>query len=407
MPGLVYILFLLSAAVLVSCDSGLKSGPGSQLSVTLSAPVATGPDAPGLFAGQSATFTAGVSGSFGPYSLVWNFGGAAQNASSTLAASGDAIVNVVFHDQSAPPASFTAVVTVTDTRGVTQTDTVAFSLNATQNTAPVIESLTFQNDTVFVTASDADGDELSFSAHLDDATQTGLQPGNVTGNSAEFAIPTGLLNPAAILAGGPLPAVIVTVTDEHGASVSETLERGSFAAFPLADDTLYAIATSGHAKVGEKVRIVLATGSTAQPLLISSCSVVVENTAGLVHDSVDAGAPDDDGQANTPVDGVWADLGASGLFIEVGTGGFLVSTDLGDGTWYIPTYVLPFNASPAKVSGLLCSFELEFSEPGEYHLSFLRENVVSRTYYQNVVDGPEHFWGDIENDHAYNTIVVE
>ena len=152
----------------------------------------------------------------------------------------------------------------------------------------------------------------------------------------------------------------------------------------------------------------MATGDTAQPFLyLNSCAVVVENDARLVPNSLDGGSFDDDGAADTPMDGVWADVAASSIFVDAGFGGFLEGTDLGDGTYYIPFHVTPFNGTPITANGLLFSFELEFRKPGTYHLGFLEHNVISRTYYSDSLDGPDHFWSDISNNHDYNTIVVE
>lgn len=409
------ILCMLVLATLSSCfSSGGSSGgfPGGPR-VTQSAPAGTGPNAPGLFERESATFTASVSGVSGPYSLAWNFDGAAPNAISSLASSGESSVSVVFLELFASQV-FMAVVTVTDYRGVVVSDSVIFSLNETHNSAPVIESLTFQNDAVFVTASDADGDALSFSAHLDDAAQTELPIVNVSGTSAEFALVSGQLNPAAILTGGILPVVIVTVEDEHGASVSDTLERGSFAAFPLEDDTLYALATSGHARVGDKVQIVIATGDTAHPFkYLGGCGVLVENDAEYVDDSIDVGAPDMDGKPRTPIDGVWADIGATDFLVSEGNGGWLVTTDQGDGTYRLDFSITPLDGSAVTANGILFNFELEFTQPGSYHLDFQQLDVVPRTWYTDGMDfldgfkGTDYFWSDIENNHAYNTINVE
>ncbi|MEZ5338423.1 MAG: hypothetical protein R3F46_09160 [bacterium] len=136
------ILLAFALATLCGCSHGpsFVGNPGGPR-VILSAPVGTGPGAPALLAGESARFSATVNGVSGPYDLAWNFGGAAENTSSSLAASGQTSVDVVFP---ALPDSqnFTAVVTVTDFRGVQNSDSVTFSVDVTH--LPVAETSRFQ-----------------------------------------------------------------------------------------------------------------------------------------------------------------------------------------------------------------------------------------------------------------------
>ena len=80
---------------------------------------------------------------------------------------------------------------------MSQSDSVTFSVRETQNTAPVIDSATFAGGTISVTASDEDGDSLTFSATVSSGDVTVSGPNNATATSAEFTV-----TPGDIIAGG-------------------------------------------------------------------------------------------------------------------------------------------------------------------------------------------------------------
>src|SRR5690606_15890875 len=102
-----------------------------------------------------------------------------------------------------------------------------------------------------------------------------------------------------------------------GASDSGKIS-GAFEPFHLAPDTLYAIATSDRTSAGGNVRVVVATGDTANSFqYLNGCGVLCESDASYVPQSFDVGSPDDTpdvGSAN-PIDGVWGDMGATSFLL--------------------------------------------------------------------------------------------
>lgn len=387
-------------ALVSSCDTlNIGNGQPQRLAITLADPVGTGASGAILSGSETANFSATIVGVNGPFNISWNFGGAATNTTSTLAVAGTSTVGVTFVPLTAPK-TFTATATVTDSAGVSQSDSVTFTVRETQNTDPTIDSLTFAGGTISVTGSDADGDSLTFTAALDSGDVTVGAASATTATSAQFGV-----SPNDILAGGNF-TVTVTVSDGKGGTDSDSVS-GSFDAFPLADDTLYAIATSSSTSAGGNVRVVIATGDTANNFqYLNGCGVVCENGASYASTTFDVGNPDDTpdvGSAN-PIDGVWADMGATSFLLAPDN--FITGTDLGDGTSRTDFNVTPLGGSDITANGLLFNFEYTFASAGTYTLGFEAVNVVSRTYYQDSSAATDFFWGDITNSHAFNTITV-
>ncbi|MCB1216136.1 hypothetical protein KDL44_02005 [bacterium] len=399
-------------SVLCSCNGGHRitgGDPPQRLFITLTEPVGLGKDAPLLAGGQQARFTAEVTGVNGPFNISWNFGGGADNSTSSLAVAGTSTVDVTMKVISGQQ-DYTATATVTDAAGVSQSTSVNYQLLGWNNSAPLIEDLTLSSSNLLtVTASDEDGDELSFSLRraIDDKDLG--SPDTVDGYVAVWDLSEELApSPNDILANGNLSfgGFIATVTDEYGASVESEQVGGNFEAFPLEDDTLYAIATKTSVKVGDRVRIFVATGRPAHPFrYLNSVGVTCESGASYVGGSVDYGEFDDNPRYDEPVDGVWADAGASGF--QYDGFGFIHDESNLSGGIRTDFSIIPFVSADFHPVGILFSFEYVFSAPGEYHLGFEAVSVVSRTYYQDSTAAEDHFWSDISNEHPYNTIVVE
>ena len=395
------VLVALGLLVLVSsCDTlNIGSGQPQRLSITMNAPVGTGANAPELFGSQTATFSASIIGVNGPFNISWNFGGAATNTTSTLAVAGTSTVTVTFVDLAAAT-DFTATATVVDSAGVSQDDSVSFTVGPTQNKTPEILTATFAGGVITVTGTDEDlpDDTLTYTAALDSGDVTIGPATNASNDGATFAV-----SPNDIIAGGSFTAT-VTVTDDAGATDTATV-NGTFDAFPLDADTLYAIATSTSAGAGDSVRIAIATGDTANSFqYMNGCGVVCENGATYTSNTFDCGAIDGEAAPNAPIDGVWADMGATSFLL--GDDSFIVGEDLGDGTSRTDFNVTPLGGSDITANGLLFNFEYTFASAGTYTLGFEAVNVVSRTYYQDSSAATDFFWGDISNTHDYNTITV-
>ena len=397
MKNFIVLMALGLLALVSSCDTlNIGGGQPQRLSITLNAPVGTGASGNVLSGSETANFSASVIGVNGPFNISWNFGGAATNTTSSLATAGTSTVGVTFVDLAATQ-SFTATATVTDGANVTQSDSVTFSVRETQNAAPVITSATFAAGVVSVVASDADGDALTFSATVVSGNVTLGGPSNATATSADFSV-----SPGDIIAGGNF---VVNVVASDGTASDNADVNGSFGAFPLAADTLYALATAGSASAGGNVRIAVATGDTANSFqYMNGCGVTCESGASYNKKSFDTGDIDGDTEPGAPIDGVWADMGASDFLLP--NDSFIVGTDIGGGISRTDFNVTPLGGSDITANGLLFSFEYTFASAGTYNLGFEAVNVVSRTYYQDSSAATDFFWGNIANSHAFNTITV-
>ena len=84
--------------------------------------------------------------------------------------------------------------------------------------------------------------------------------------------------------------------------------------------------------------------------------------------------------------------------------------DFGDGPHY-PFRLRIHEGLPVASVGILFNYQYVFHEPGTYRLSILENETIPTdfpsTFYREFSTGPDHFWSDISNNHAYNTIVVE
>ncbi|MEZ5338424.1 MAG: hypothetical protein R3F46_09165 [bacterium] len=399
--GLILAVLVLALASLCGCET-LNKGTASphRTQVIIHAPVGTGPNGPWLFGNETGRFSATTTDPNGPFTFDWNFGGAATNTTSTLAQAGTSSVNVIFVSISSPN-QFTATVTMTTGDGRQASDSVTFSLGPVHTSLPSIDSLTVSGGIVTVSATDPDGDSLTFQAFLDSGNIDIEGPFNETSTSAQWK-----LSPRDVLTGGNW-TITVTADDGNGGTASDSLS-GGFDAFPLANDTLYAIATSSSTSTGSTVRIAVATGDTANNFqYLNGCGVVCENGASYAATTFDVGSPDDTpdvGSAN-PIDGVWGDMGATSFLLAPDN--FITGTDLGNGTSRTDFNVTPLGGTDITANGLLFSFEYTFASAGTYHLGFEAVNIVSRTYYQDSTAATDFFWSDISNNHAYNTIIVE
>jgi hypothetical protein len=397
------ILVLLLLAMLCGCET-LNKGVSQpeRLRVKMSAPVGTGPSGNVLGGCETANFTVDIVGGKAPYQIAWDFGGAAENTVSIQEIQGSNTVGIQFIEVYAQT-TFTAMATVTDSTRLSDFDLITFSFRETENSMPVLELLEYRDGIVTVQGYDfapciGGRAPVSFHAYVESGNVS-VSPEYIHNtNFAEFSV-----SPIDILAGS-LFTVGVTV-DDGSASTSDSIS-GSFDPFPLEPDTLYAIATKSRASVNESVRVVVATGLTASPMMyLDEFGVVCESGAQYLHGSFDTGEIDADPDPGIPVDGVWAQLGAASFLILDDR--FIGSTDLWNGTRRTDFSVLPLLGRELQVSGVLFNFEYRFRNPGTYTLGFEAVNETSRTFYLDSTATTEFFWSIIDNAHQYNTIVVE
>ncbi|MCB1219428.1 MAG: hypothetical protein H7A35_10570 [Planctomycetales bacterium] len=396
-----FAVFLMAICLTAACGNG-KSGT-VELSVELMQPIGTGSFSSNPLAQQPGRFSALVSGGTAPYELDWQFGGCADNQAAEVTEAGIVEADVIFYNLDAP-ATFTATVTVVDAIGNSDVDSVTFTVMVgTDLCWPSIDSARYEDGIISVHGSDPSGNSLYFVAELASGNVTVEGPFNETAVSAEFHVKVN-----DILEGGNfVVSVTASCVELPGWGTDTTDVFGSFDAFPLADDTLYAIATQTQAAVGEPVRIVVATGDTASSFqYLNSCILTWQVGGSYVGQSFDIGAPDDVPEQAVPIDGVWGDMGATSFLLNL----FPIETmPIGNGLLGTGFYVTPLGGSDITANGLLFNFQMEFAEPGTYTIGILDnpESVVSRTYYQDSTAAEDYFWSDISNNHAYNTIVVE
>lgn len=417
------VLTVLAIIFISSCESSRTvSGQPQRLSVTISAPTGVGVNAPGLFGQETARFSAAVIGVNGPFELDWNFGGAASNEHSTLAVAGTATIDVTLVGL-AMATDFTATVTVTDSAGVSQSDSVTFTVGEAQNmspeteedfntgtgsgeprgnTDPVFTSVEHVAGNVFVTTEDAEGDYVILKAELLSGDVDLAGPFRETGEGAEFHLFPQKRNISTDF------ELRLKAFDIYGGK-AEQLLSGSIEPFSIRPDSIYAMPAANKLFSGEDVLVTVSTGKTANPFqYMNGVTLSCDPGAEYVAKSLDFGSADEQIDSFGPVDpldGVWA---------AVNPQGFLRAPDEwhrmegnGTGLDFISFNITPLFGSDTTAGGDLFNFRLAFNEVGTYRLGFQTVYVVSRTYYQDSTASADFFWSDDSNLHPFNTIVVE
>jgi PKD repeat protein len=210
------------------------------------------------------------------------------------------------------------------------------------------------------------------------------------------------------VAGDYTATVRVTDDDTNTSTASIDISATDLV---LAADTLYAIPLATHAAVNEPVRILVATGQPAHPLvMLSSVAFTVEQAGAYVPDSFNFGIP---GGTRSHSDGYWALLGppppGDGQYIDLGDNMIPGSGTIIDGGLLRLTFVIVTNGmfkTPASIGNgaVLFSFEVTFDQPGTYHPGFqLNDGSYDQTYYSDDNVTPQR-WGAL--DQSY-TITIE
>jgi hypothetical protein len=407
--------------MLAACGGGQRNTTGDpphRVKITLEAPLGLGKDAPFVAGGQQARFAAEITGVNGPFDISWNFGAASLDSTSTLQAQGLATISTRM-ERLTGEQTHTVTATAVDALGNTQTASVTYQLLGWHNDPPLIESAEYSTASITAQASDIDGDELSYNLiNLTTGAELG-QPVELGENGAVWDLSgvTGSpLSPNDILAGGSsFGRFQVLVTDAFGA-VTRSEELGSdWAEFPLEDDKLYAFATKRRVKIGEPVRVLVATGRTSAWFkYMNSVWVLSTGNPQYVSDSFDLGDMDHypDLQLPTPVDGVWGVMDTS-EFIHWPPTIFDTTVSNGDDRNRMGFSIASNDARDVIAKGFLFSFEFTFHDKGVHRLEFapFTADLATGTWYSGGLDSEQNSvistWSDIDNDHQYNTIVVE
>jgi hypothetical protein len=209
-----------------------------------------------------------------------------------------------------------------------------------------------------------------------------------------------------VIVDGPLPV------NGH-AEQSIELELPQMA---LESDTLYALPLKTTVRVGEAVRIVVASGPTAHPFEAGGATVVIPvprddlTHVQVLYETLDYGAP---GGGEEVADGIWGQVAGNTSVYKPGISEIQEYTfgdaESGAEAKAIQCFPYIYGRDPiAGAQGALFNFEVTFAKPGDYPLLFqLGEQRPSypgdaihplRTHYTLSSDN-RHGWTDISNDH--------
>ncbi|MCB1185732.1 hypothetical protein KDL29_01085 [bacterium] len=378
--------------------------------------------------GSQAVWRVNVNGYNGPFTIHWDFGGGAvvneHDFSNELSPN---LLQVGMVNGTEAVKEYTVTVSVTDKVGETDTSTFRYRVDppgdepdpvdppvkppvdpTPGNRAPVIDSFSVSNGLLQVSCSDKDGDDITVSVVDEFGNEYPAQSGTET----EFEIDQWV--------GFWQSQVGLEITASDGQDDTSTTATYAPKPISIADDTLYAVAMSGtapsvrdpqQASDGQSVRVVVFTGPTKQPFQrMASVAVTCEDGSDYVLGSFDAGAPDSSSDANglTGIDGIWQLLEADDLQYSADDQiGGIHRRDLPGSRGALDFSIIPQGALEINGAyGVLFSFEIAFSEPGEYRIGFQPVDTISRTYYQDDSDLNEFFWGDVTNSTVPNIITV-
>jgi hypothetical protein len=352
--------------------------------------------------GVNANWSAQWIGGTAPYRLQWEFGGGAEpdEIEQNGLVGTTAVQNIEMRNSAAVSAEFLLTVTITDSAGLSSLFQTHYSIAARDNTAPVIASKVFDPATrqLLVAVEDPDGDDVTVSlttaAHLVPSPFVQVVEGGSGEALFSFSSDDIFLGASGV--------VLISADDGRGAPTTDNVDIEISGMTPLAD-RLFALPLDESVRVGESVRIVVATGATANEFLnMGGVGLTVNDDAEYVEGSFNAGAL---GGAPNDVDGLWADTGATELFTFADA--LIEATPLGAARERYDFRIVPFDGVELPFAeGALFSFELSFSEPGVKHLAFQQGDGVERTYYQNGVAG-HLFWGDLSNEGFGEITVTE
>jgi hypothetical protein len=382
-----FVLVAIGLLILVAgCDTlniGGTGTPNRGPQVTMATPTT------GLEGMGTTTFTAAWSGGTAPYTIAWNFGGGATNIPAAAATS-PASANATWAD-SATPNNYTVTATVTDANGNPGTASVTVTVIETQNAVPTIDSVTVAGNVLTVTASDADNDTVAITV----SGFTGMTVDNATKNAAATGSAAFTFTSENIFAAAT-SGVTVTADDGNGGMATDTSATISIPAIVLNADTLYAIPQETSVNTGDPVTVLVATGATGSGFqFMTGVGLVMPDDGSYVSNSFNVGAP---GGAKDDADGAWAPITSNGGFL-LGPDGLIQAGPNPDATLAAGTQRFDFNITPlggsdvASAEGILFNAQFSFSAAGSKTFTFQQFNGVNRTYYSDVANGVDTFWG--------------
>ncbi len=421
------LMLILLALLLAGCGSAQQQPGGG------APPVEAVIIAPSdMRGGSDAVWRVNVNGFNGPFTILWDFGGGAVvNEHSFANELSPNLLRVGMINPGTEMKKYTATVNVTDKVGATDTTSFQYIVGPPGeeppvnpppvkpppvvnppggNQPPVIEGYSIDGAVLTVYCSDADGDEITVTL-LD---EFGGSLGELQGPETVFEID--LWNYFWLQR-----EIGLTIEASDGSETATESTAYMPQTVNIANDALYAVATATTARevreptdvgAGNGVRVIVFTGPTKWPFQrLAGIAVTCEDGSDYVRGSFDAGIPDSayDAAGITGIDGIWASMDADELEVtpDEMIGG-IHRRDLPGSRGALDFSIIPLGASELEgEGGVLFSFELAFSQRGEYRIGFQPLDIVSRTYYQSGNQLNDYFWGDITNTEVPNTITVE
>jgi len=301
---------------------------------------------------------------------------------------------------------FTWTVTVTDANGDSGQQTGTYTVGATLNQAPVIDSVDYTNGVLTVNVSDPDGD-TPLTVTVTDVADATVDSNSVDATAAGVSV----FN---FSQDDPFTAVngdtTVTVTDPGGLTDTDTVTV-TFAALVvnLAEGELAAVPMAATAAVGETVTVIVVAGdfpAAAAFNYMNGAGVTVTDGGDYVDDTFNVGSV---GGAQKDIDGIWADMAPAPSTFFVPENFMMKAVDVAADSAldFMGFNITPIGAGEVTGGGDLFNFGIAFDAAGTYELGFIEFQDVKRTYYSDNA-AVEYNWGDISNDYAGipNSVVV-
>ncbi len=385
----VLIAFLVGAVLFTSACGKKVSGPVGVLLGPSIGEITTNPAT--FFGNDTVTFTATINGS-GTITWTWDFdGGATPQTVSGSGSSASATV-VVINNSQTEDATYEGTLTATDQFG-TRTKTFTFTVGPLQNQAPVIESVTYADGVITVTASDPDGDPLTYEF-------------TVTSGNVELTVSD---NTAIVSAPGLGTfdfTVEVTVSDGRGGTATDSVS-GQISNVPPQDNAIWMVAEPASASVGDTITIKVFGWNLANELrYLNTVHVAFSGNLEYVANSFDVGVPG----GNWDIDGFWSLLGGVGGLAPGDQFEFLFgpypksqADYANDPAWADYDYFIEVNISPlpavpgqdptpapAGSSDALFNFQVTATSAGTAKLRFYHD----KTKYGLTSDGEFFFWDE-------------
>ncbi len=398
------LLLLLSLMSAAGCSGGNGNDGGGvtpgpeKLTATIIAPS-------WMEGGLSAQWSAAWSGGVAPYTVQWDLGDGA--ASGTYAESTEALggtFSAIMANATTAALDYTATLMVTSSDSQTMWVSTAYSV--APDRSPVIGSISFNAETgvlTIVATSTVPGAALMAAVNEPDGLRADFITKSMSQTSDVSATASFTWEALDQLAGGSGDCEVVVV-DGLGRT-TKTHVQVAVPPIELLPDTIYAIPQTNHAKVGDVVTVVVATGVPAHPFqYLVGVNVTYPTWVEFTSQSYprwNYGAP---GGAQGDADGIWGENGmglSDGSFL-IGPEPFMFpgweeKSDFGISERHrMEFYIVPLGGHDITgISGALLNFQVKFDHAGTASFGFIESTPpIDRTYYRDGSNN-DYYWGTL------------